>query len=64
MGFKVASRRRSDKLSGRAAGLADAIAEFERECRRTEYTDTDIAWQLLHQARRQLRRLGRRVVDA
>jgi hypothetical protein len=49
----------ADNQRVRAGQLADSIAKFERACRREEYTDTDIAWQLLRQARRQLRQLAR-----
>lgn len=49
----------ADRQREQARRLADSIAEFERACRSEEYTDTNMAWQLLNQARRQLRRIGR-----
>lgn len=48
-----------DSLQKRASQLADAITAFERESRMAEFTDTGVAWDLLYQARGELRRVAR-----
>lgn len=57
----VPSPRYLAHLSDRGAAIADAIRRFDRDCERIEYTDTDIAWELLKLAQGQLRRMSKAV---
>ena len=55
----VPSPKQLAHLSDRGAAISDAIRRFDRDCGRIEYTDTDVAWELLKLAQGQLRRMSK-----
>jgi hypothetical protein len=51
-----------DKVRAALKAIRDEIRQFDRECKKAEYTDTDEAWDLLYRVRKRavsaLKQLG------